>query len=85
LFAVIAHTEMEPASLDERQLDHMVSVVRQSPGFLHGHWGRDTVEASKMHAVVLFERREDAQRFAAGVLDNLAGASLSVLEILTEA
>jgi hypothetical protein len=82
LFAVIAGTEMDAASVDQQQLEHMVSVVRESPGFVRGYWGRDAEDASKMHAV---KGREDAQSFAAGVMDNLTGATLSLLEILTEA
>jgi len=85
LFAVIAGTEMDAASVDQQQLEHMVSVVRESPGFVRGYWGRDAEDASKMHAVVFFKGREDAQSFAAGVMDNLTGATLSLLEILTEA
>lgn len=63
MLAVIAQTEMDPASVDAQQLE----------------------DASKMHAVVLFEGRDDAQGFAGGVVDNLPGAAVSVLEVLTEA
>jgi hypothetical protein len=85
VFAVVAQTAMDPGSLDEQQLQHMVSVVTGARGFVQGYWGQDVADRSQMNAFVLFARRGDADSFAAGVRANLAGATLNVVEILADA
>jgi len=85
MFAAIARTEMDPATLDDAQLGHMVSVVEQHPGFVSGTWGRDTARPSTVHAVVVFEGRHHAEAFAAGVRGALADAQVDVAEVLARA
>jgi hypothetical protein len=85
LFAIIALTEMDPASLDGEQLDHMVSVVRQSAGFVRGYWGRNTHDATAIRAVVMFDSRENAEALAGGIRGALANASVDVIEIIADA
>jgi hypothetical protein len=63
----------------------MVSVVRESAGFIRGYWARDASQASTVHAVVLFDSHENADSFAAGVSSNLAGATVRVAEVLAGA
>jgi hypothetical protein len=85
MYAVIGSWDVEPGSLDAAQLDHIAAVVRQHPGFLRGYWGLDTDSAAVAQAIVLLDSSEQAQMFAAGIRSNIAGARLTVVEVLTEA
>lgn len=85
MFALFARTTMDPASLDETQLGHMVAVVRRSPGFAWATWGQDVEHPGDIHTVVLFDTREHAEDFAAGIRDNLPAATVHVAEVIAEA
>ena len=85
MFALFARTPMDPSSLDETQLGHMVAVVRRSPGFAWAIWGRDVEHPDDVHTVVLYDTLEHAEAFAAGIRDDLAAATVSVVEVIAEA
>lgn len=84
MFALISRMEMEPSSLDERQLEHMVSVVGGSSGFHHGYWARDVDDPAVIHTVIVYDGLDHARAFADGIRENIASADVRVVEIIAE-
>ncbi|HST60930.1 MAG TPA: hypothetical protein VLK84_19665 [Longimicrobium sp.] len=84
MFALISRMEMDPSSIDERQLEHMVSVVSGSTGFHHGYWARDVDAPGTLHAVILYDGVDNARAFARGIRKNIAAAEVRVVEIIAE-
>ena len=84
-FVVVGRLEVDRASFDEDQLEHMVSVLRSTPGFVGGTWGRDVADGAVIHAVVSFATEAHASEFVAGARAAVPGASFAVVEVLAEA
>jgi hypothetical protein len=55
MFARISRMQAEPSSVDERQPEHMVSVVSGSAGFHHGYWARNVDDPGVIHSVILYD------------------------------
>ncbi len=84
-FAVIGRLDVDLATFDEDQLEHMVSVLRSTPGFVSGTWGRDVADGAAIHAVVSFATEAHAAEFVAGARAAVPGATFAVVEVLAEA
>jgi hypothetical protein len=84
MFALISRMQAEPASMDERQLEHMVSVVSGSAGSQQGYWARDVDEPGLIHAVVLYDGLDHARAFADGIRQNIPAAEVRIVEIIAQ-
>jgi hypothetical protein len=83
LYAVIGQWETD--AVDEQQFAHIVSVVREHPGFVRMLTGKDTDESGIAHSVVVLDSHDNAIAFKTGVLSNIASASLRIVEVLADA
>jgi hypothetical protein len=84
MFALISRMDREPSSLDERQLEHMMSVVSGSSGFHHGYWARDVDAPGVIHTVIVYDGLDHARAFADGIRKNIASAEVRIVEIIAE-
>jgi hypothetical protein len=82
-FAIIGTWQVDEA-LDSEQLAHIVSNVRQQPGFVRGYWGQEVDDVAFAHAVVLLDDEVSAQRMAEGVKAAIPSAILRVVRVLAD-
>jgi hypothetical protein len=73
------------SKLEASELEHIASTVQRQVGFTRGYWGQDPHDGAVAHAFVVFDDEQAARTFAEGVQAVIAGARLSVFEVLVDA
>ncbi len=76
---------MDPETFDEVQLEHMVAVLRSTPGFTSGTWGRDVADPGVVVAVVRFATAAHASAFVDGARAAVPDATFTVIEVSVDA
>jgi len=63
MYAVVTVVNIDPAHSDEAQKhleEQVVPMIKQTPGFVQGHWARDDA-AGKGYGMVFYESEQDAR------------------------
>ena len=95
MHAVAGRWTLDPAQAERRgeALTGIVAGVQQLPGFVRGFWSRDVTDPSTSHTWIVFETREQAEKFRLSVQQNapaqresgVARDDLVLLEVVAEA